>query len=110
MEMIAPSASIMQAITTGHRLQGLQCEERLIESDECELAKEFEELSINSDGAEKDKTMRIQESTVFVGRLNSQKITLDSLIEHFGQYGAIRYACLFNRGVITYEGGREAIF
>lgn len=80
-----------------------------MESDECELAKEFEELSVNSDGVEKDRTMRILGSTVFVGRLNSQKITLDSLIDHFSQHGPIRYACLFNRGAITFEGGKMIV-
>lgn len=109
MSMMAQAATVIPAMQTGYRLPGPQFEERLLTTDECELAKEFEELSIKSDGSEKNKALRILESTVFAGRLNSQKISIDLLVEHFAAFGPVRYACLFNRGALTYEGGNGKI-
>jgi RNA recognition motif-containing protein len=42
--------------------------------------------------------------TLFVGRLNSQQVTIPLLKEHFAKHGPIRYIRLFNRGAVGYDG------
>jgi len=81
----------------------------LLDADDSELnslCREFEDVvSIKSDGAEREMQERILQATVFAGRLNSQKIGLEAVKEHFAQFGPIRYLCLFNRGALSPEGG-----
>lgn len=86
-------------------------EEQLLEvvkSGSPDITKEFENVSIKSDGMEKNVPEHVLSCTIFVGRLNSQKIGKDLLIEHFGKYGSIRYVCLFNKGICTLNGGISA--
>lgn len=66
-----------------------------------DVARDFEDVSL---GGEKGIPERVLEATLFAGRLNSQKVTKDLLIEHFSRYGPIRYVCLFNRGVKSAAG------
>ncbi len=68
---------------------------------------EFEELSIKSDGNEKTAAERILECTVFIGRLNSGKVTHDLISEHLKQYGRIRYICLLNKGAVSPVGSKQ---
>ena len=42
--------------------------------------------------------------TLFVGRLNGQRVTLALLREHFSVHGTIRYLRLYSRGAVGYDG------
>lgn len=42
--------------------------------------------------------------TVFVGRINSQLITRELFLARFSKYGMIRYARIYNRGMVGCDG------
>lgn len=71
-----------------------------------DISQEFEEVSLNGNSSvSANAPERVLEATIFVGRLNGQKVDRDQVLEQFRQFGAIRYLCLFNKGAISPEGG-----
>jgi RNA recognition motif-containing protein len=71
-----------------------------------DISQEFEEVSLNGNSSVTSGTPeRVLEATIFVGRLNGQKVNRDLVLEQFKQFGTIRYICLFNKGALSPEGG-----
>lgn len=70
-----------------------------------DISQEFEEVSLNGNSSvSSNAPERILEATIFVGRLNGQKVNRDLVLEQFNQFGTIRYICLFNKGALSPEG------
>lgn len=76
-----------------------------------DISQEFEEVSLNGNNSvSSNAPERVLEATIFVGRLNGQKVDRDQVLEQFKQFGAIRYICLFNKGAVSPEGGTIILF
>lgn len=88
-------------------------EEELYSPKPSVISNEFEGISFDEAKSQSDANgslthlnipERVLEATLFVGRLNSRKISKDLLYEHFKCFGSIRYICLFNRNAVSPEG------
>jgi hypothetical protein len=89
-------------------------EEELYSINSTSLCNDFEEIALNEAMPHENGSLKhlnipekVLEATLFVGRLNSRKISRDLLYEHFKSFGSIRYICLFNRNAISPEGSKN---